>query len=197
MTILANRYCDNSIRGGYEAVSHRLRHEWKQQLPDAVFCGSSAIAHGALRAFVRPDISAKAAPADRCRQRPGGIRCVFDPEPERGLSAHGGDGAGVHPAGAGAAGRSDCHAGKPTAADRVCSQGELRAADRIRCTIKKPRTGTQNVRSAGKKEQSALGADTVHGKGAGNNRVSVSSVISTATTQMCRRRLTVRPRAVR
>ena len=30
-----------------------------------------------------------------------------------------------------------------------------------------------------------------------NNRVSVSSVISTATTQMCRRRLTVRPRAVR
>ena len=51
LTILANRYCDNSIRGGYEAVSHRLRHEWKQQLPDAVFCGSSAIAHGALRAF--------------------------------------------------------------------------------------------------------------------------------------------------
>ena len=30
-----------------------------------------------------------------------------------------------------------------------------------------------------------------------NNRASVSSVISTATTQMCRRRLTVRPRAVR
>lgn len=51
LTILANRYCENSIRGGYEAVSHRLRHEWKQQLPDAVFCGSSAIAHGALRAF--------------------------------------------------------------------------------------------------------------------------------------------------
>ena len=51
LTILANRYCDNSIRGGYEAVSHRLRPEWKQQLPDAVFCGSSAIAHGALRAF--------------------------------------------------------------------------------------------------------------------------------------------------
>ena len=51
LTILTNRYCENSIRGGYEAVSHRLRHEWKQQLPDAVFCGSSAIAHGALRAF--------------------------------------------------------------------------------------------------------------------------------------------------
>ena len=51
LTILANRYCENSIRGGYEAVSHRLRHEWKQQVPDAVFCGSSAIAHGALRAF--------------------------------------------------------------------------------------------------------------------------------------------------
>ena len=52
LTILANRYCENSIRGGYEAVSHRLRHEWKQQLPDAVFCGSSAIAHGALRAYL-------------------------------------------------------------------------------------------------------------------------------------------------
>ena len=39
--------------------------------------------------------------------------------------------------GDGAAGRSDCHAGKPAAADRVCSQGELRAANRIRCTIKK------------------------------------------------------------
>ena len=62
LTILANRYCENNIRGGYEAVSHRLRHEWKQQLPDAVFCGSSAIAHGALRAFVRLDISAKSCP---------------------------------------------------------------------------------------------------------------------------------------
>ena len=62
LTILANRYCENSIRGGYEAVSHRLRHEWKQQLPDAVFCGSSAIAHGALRAFCEADISARSCP---------------------------------------------------------------------------------------------------------------------------------------
>ena len=168
LTILANRYCENSIRGGYEAVSHRLRHEWKQQLPDAVFCGSSAIAHGALRAFCEAGyIGEKLPRLIAVGNGPEEIGCVFDPEPERSLSAHGGYGAGVHPVGAGAAGRSDRHGGKPTAADRVCSQGELRAADRRRCTIKKPRTGTQNVRSAGKKEQSALGADTVHGKGAG------------------------------
>ena len=51
LEILRSRYCENSIRGGCEAVCHRLEREWKDQTPDGIFCGSSAIAHGALRAF--------------------------------------------------------------------------------------------------------------------------------------------------
>ncbi|MBD5085560.1 MAG: LacI family transcriptional regulator [Clostridiales bacterium] len=43
--------CDNSLTGGYDAVCRRLRQEWVQALPDALFCGSSMIAHGVLRAF--------------------------------------------------------------------------------------------------------------------------------------------------
>lgn len=62
LTVLPNRYCENSVRGGYEAVSHRLQREWKEQIPDAVFCGSSAIAHGALRAFYEGGLSGEKLP---------------------------------------------------------------------------------------------------------------------------------------
>ena len=62
LTVLQNRYCENSVRGGYEAVSHRLQREWKEKIPDAVFCGSSAIAHGALRAFYEGGLSGEKLP---------------------------------------------------------------------------------------------------------------------------------------
>ena len=52
-----SRYCENSVRGGYEAVTHRLSREWNETCPDAIFCGSSAIAHGAIRAFYKAGIS--------------------------------------------------------------------------------------------------------------------------------------------
>ena len=57
LRVLPGRYCENSIRGGYEAVTHRLRREWAAQRPDAVFCGSSTIAHGAIRAFSEAGIT--------------------------------------------------------------------------------------------------------------------------------------------
>ena len=44
-------YCDNSVRGSYEAVRSRLAKEWKGALPQGIFCGSSMIAHGVIRAF--------------------------------------------------------------------------------------------------------------------------------------------------
>ena len=44
-------YCDNSVRGSYEAVRSRLAKEWKDALPQGIFCGSSMIAHGVIRAF--------------------------------------------------------------------------------------------------------------------------------------------------
>lgn len=62
VTILPGRYCVNSIRGGYEAVSHRLHREWKDTIPEAIFCGSSMIAHGALRAFAEAGITDSALP---------------------------------------------------------------------------------------------------------------------------------------
>lgn len=50
-------YCDNSIAGGYQAVRRCLRKTGSDALPDAVFCGSSMIAHGAMRALWESGIS--------------------------------------------------------------------------------------------------------------------------------------------
>lgn len=44
-------YCDNNMAGGYQAVRRCLRKSTPEQFPDAVFCGSSMIAHGAIRAM--------------------------------------------------------------------------------------------------------------------------------------------------
>ena len=44
-------YCDNSIRGGYAAMKRLLRAPAEANGPDALFCGSSMIAHGVLRAL--------------------------------------------------------------------------------------------------------------------------------------------------
>ena len=57
LQVTLSRYCENSVRGGYEAVTHRLSREWNETCPDAIFCGSSAIAHGAIRAFYKAGIS--------------------------------------------------------------------------------------------------------------------------------------------
>lgn len=43
-------YCENSLTGGYDAACRYLGQD-RAALPDALFCGSSMIAHGALRAF--------------------------------------------------------------------------------------------------------------------------------------------------
>ena len=37
--------------GSYEVVRSRLAKEWKDPLPQGIFCGSSMIAHGVIRAF--------------------------------------------------------------------------------------------------------------------------------------------------
>lgn len=50
LAVTGTRYCDNSMTGGHDAV-HRLLQKNAEKLPDALFCGSSMIAHGALRAF--------------------------------------------------------------------------------------------------------------------------------------------------
>lgn len=55
-------YCENSVRGGYEAVVNRLNREWSETRPDAIFCGSSAIAHGAIHAFYKAGISGSQLP---------------------------------------------------------------------------------------------------------------------------------------
>lgn len=44
-------YCDNSIRGGYGAMHRFLRRPSGAEETDALFCGSSMIAHGVLRAL--------------------------------------------------------------------------------------------------------------------------------------------------
>lgn len=44
-------YCENSASGGYDAAMQCLKGTWRRQHPDAIFCGSSAIAHGVMRAF--------------------------------------------------------------------------------------------------------------------------------------------------
>lgn len=51
MAMPATYYCENSIRGGYEAVRRRLAGQWRERMPQGVFCGSSMIAHGAIRAL--------------------------------------------------------------------------------------------------------------------------------------------------
>ena len=51
LAVAETRYCTNSITGGYDAVRRRMQQNWAENPPDAVFCGSSMIAHGALRAF--------------------------------------------------------------------------------------------------------------------------------------------------
>ncbi len=45
-------YCENSVRGGYQALSSRLAGIWQgDKLPQGLFCGSAMIAHGAIRAL--------------------------------------------------------------------------------------------------------------------------------------------------
>ncbi len=51
MAMPATHYCENSIHGGYEAVRRRLAAGWREALPDGIFCGSSSIAHGVIRAL--------------------------------------------------------------------------------------------------------------------------------------------------
>lgn len=51
MGMPATHYCENSIRGGYEAARRRLAGQWKEQMPQGLFCGSSMIAHGVMRAL--------------------------------------------------------------------------------------------------------------------------------------------------
>lgn len=51
MKMPETRYCENSIRGGYEAARRYLAGQWKEKLPQGIFCGSSMIAHGVIRAL--------------------------------------------------------------------------------------------------------------------------------------------------
>lgn len=51
MEMPATVFCENSIRGGYEATRRRLAGSWKQNLPGGIFCGSAMIAHGVIRAL--------------------------------------------------------------------------------------------------------------------------------------------------
>lgn len=51
MDMPATVFCENSIRGGYEAARRRLSGQWKQEPPQGVFCGSAMIAHGVIRAL--------------------------------------------------------------------------------------------------------------------------------------------------
>ena len=51
LTVESLPYCENSIRGGYQAVRNLLAGSWQDNMPDSLFCGSAMIAHGALRAF--------------------------------------------------------------------------------------------------------------------------------------------------
>lgn len=62
LNILSGRYCENSVKGGYEAVTHRLQREWSEERPDGIFCGSSMIAHGALRAFYEAGLTGEKLP---------------------------------------------------------------------------------------------------------------------------------------
>lgn len=62
LQVVLSRYCENSIRGGYDAVTHRLSREWVETRPDAIFCGSSMIAHGAIRAFHEAGFSTEELP---------------------------------------------------------------------------------------------------------------------------------------
>ena len=62
LSVTLSRYCENSIRGGYDAAAHRLCREWSEARPDAIFCGSSMIAHGAVRAFLEAGFSGSQLP---------------------------------------------------------------------------------------------------------------------------------------
>lgn len=52
--------CTNSISGAYKVAKALLGGSWAKRLPDGIFCGSSMIAHGVLRALnelkLRPEI---------------------------------------------------------------------------------------------------------------------------------------------
>ena len=62
LTVTETRYCENSLTGGHDAVCCRLRQNWTTSMPDALFCGSAMIAHGALRAFWEAGLSPKEQP---------------------------------------------------------------------------------------------------------------------------------------
>lgn len=51
MSVAPDQSCENSMRGGYDAAAALLQGAWMSARPDALFCGSAMIAHGALRAF--------------------------------------------------------------------------------------------------------------------------------------------------
>lgn len=57
LTRPATHYCENSVQGGYDAARRRLTGDWKNKLPDGIFCGSSFIAHGVRRAFWESGLS--------------------------------------------------------------------------------------------------------------------------------------------
>lgn len=56
------RYCENSLRGGCESVLRGLNDDWKQRLPDGLFCGSSMLALGAISAFSQSGLCPKQQP---------------------------------------------------------------------------------------------------------------------------------------
>lgn len=62
MQVELSPYCENSAHGGYEAALRSLKEEWNSQRPEAIFCGSSAIAHGVMRAFFEMGTAANQMP---------------------------------------------------------------------------------------------------------------------------------------
>lgn len=51
LEVLSILHCGNAIDDGYMIIRQYLQGDWASVHPDALFCGSSAIAHGAIRAF--------------------------------------------------------------------------------------------------------------------------------------------------
>ena len=62
LTVNIERYCENSIAGGYRAFLRSYQKKKKASLPSAVFCGSAAIAHGVFRACYDTGLTAADVP---------------------------------------------------------------------------------------------------------------------------------------
>lgn len=54
--------CGNSTRDGYAVTKRQLLESWSNQLPDGIFCSSTMIAHGMLRAFAEEGFDKRALP---------------------------------------------------------------------------------------------------------------------------------------